>query len=649
MSELYTALLAAKLAGGGDINEQLEAGTNIVIEETSDGKAKISASGEVSSEDTYAREEIQGILDGTTIDSFSDVETALEGKADTSDIPTVPITEIQKNGTKVDPVSGVVNITVPTSAADVSALPANTVYAGASTAGGSATSAAKLDTASAGSTTQPVYFANGVPTATGYSVAKNVPADAVFTDTTYSFADNYDASTNKGATVATVTNAVNALDVTGGSVAASKTISAWSETDGKVSVSTQDIAITGSQAVLTGYEKTTGNVAAADTVTAAIGKLETKADNNTTNILLCQSIVTGKNIFNKKTFIYDAERSASTGKIIANNLKFGVSTIIPVRSGKTIYFSNNSTAIAPTFMYTWDKSGEYIGRSSGLTVYTVPNNVGYISICLYYNDGLVNSYQVEYDEITPYSTFSYIYSNDLMQNLNSIASEILASVNMFGSIAGIGDSYTAGISANSGGTIQTMTEQSYIATMGKRSGVPWHNYGVSGATAKTYITNNSGLPAVLAATADDLYIINIGQNDINVGSTVGTIADIKEDYTQNPDTYYGNMGSIITQIKEHAPNAKIILVKSWLDTKKSGTDISYQSLDGAIAEIATHFHIPCIAPFEDLFFNSQNYKNYLVEGHPTPMGYAMMGIAMERLLSKCIVNNPSYFQFSTIG
>lgn len=67
---------------GGDINEQLVAGTNIVIEPTADGKAKISASGEVSSEDTYARGEIQAILDGTTIDSFGDVETALADKVD---------------------------------------------------------------------------------------------------------------------------------------------------------------------------------------------------------------------------------------------------------------------------------------------------------------------------------------------------------------------------------------------------------------------------------------------------------------------------------------------------------------------------------------------------------------------------------------
>lgn len=56
-------------------------------------------------------------------------------------------------------------------------------YAGSGSAGGSANSAVKLDTATAGSTTQPVYFTGGKPTAIGYTIAKSVPADAKFTDT----------------------------------------------------------------------------------------------------------------------------------------------------------------------------------------------------------------------------------------------------------------------------------------------------------------------------------------------------------------------------------------------------------------------------------------------------------------------------------
>ena len=58
-------------------------------------------------------------------------------------------------------------------------------YAGSASAGGSANSAVKLDTATAGSATQPVYFANGKPTACTYSLGKSVPSNAVFTDTTY--------------------------------------------------------------------------------------------------------------------------------------------------------------------------------------------------------------------------------------------------------------------------------------------------------------------------------------------------------------------------------------------------------------------------------------------------------------------------------
>lgn len=55
-------------------------------------------------------------------------------------------------------------------------------YAGSSSAGGSANSAVKLDTTTAGSTTQPVYFTDGKPKAISYTIAKSVPSNAVFTD-----------------------------------------------------------------------------------------------------------------------------------------------------------------------------------------------------------------------------------------------------------------------------------------------------------------------------------------------------------------------------------------------------------------------------------------------------------------------------------
>ena len=69
-------------------------------------------------------------------------------------------------------------------------------YAGSGSAGGSANSAVKLDTATAGSATKPVYISGGKPVACTHSLGKDVPADAVFTDHTYA---NMTAATDSAA------------------------------------------------------------------------------------------------------------------------------------------------------------------------------------------------------------------------------------------------------------------------------------------------------------------------------------------------------------------------------------------------------------------------------------------------------------------
>ena len=75
-------------------------------------------------------------------------------------------------------------------------------YAGSSSNGGSATSAVKLDTSTAGSATQPVYFSGGKPVACTYTLGKSVPSNAVFTDTTYSAITNDAIDSICGASIA---------------------------------------------------------------------------------------------------------------------------------------------------------------------------------------------------------------------------------------------------------------------------------------------------------------------------------------------------------------------------------------------------------------------------------------------------------------
>ena len=353
-----------------------------------------------------------------------------------------------------------------------------------------------------------------------------------------------------------------------------------------------------------------------------------------------------RNLFNVATYT-EKKQFNGQGVIIDSELT-GISDYIPVESGRKVYFSKDGRPYKKwdiAHICEYDTQKTFIQRIDSIAadyVYTVPSNVAYIRICIL--DSLANVWQCEYDGITGYVPYYLYDAIDYIDN-----GVLMATVNMFGSIAGIGDSYTAGSSQISGGTMVDMTNQSYIATMGKRAGVDWYNYGVGGATVGSYLVNANGLPKVLAANPHDLYIINLGQNDVNQVVTIGSIADINDsDYTQNPDTFYGNYGKLIAQLKAHAPNAKIILVKSWIDGKSWNHNIDYQSYDPAIQEIAEHYGFPCIAPFDDRLFRSYFYSHYKLNGHPTPMGYTAQGLAMERLFSRCVLENPEYFIDATV-
>ena len=90
-----------------------------------------------------------------------------------------------------------------------------------------AAAAAKLTT-SAGSTTQPVYFDGGVPKACTYGLNKTVPADAVFTDTTYTAGTGISISSNAinntGVRSVTAGSTANQLSVNTGGTTTTITI-----------------------------------------------------------------------------------------------------------------------------------------------------------------------------------------------------------------------------------------------------------------------------------------------------------------------------------------------------------------------------------------------------------------------------------------
>ena len=260
MDNIMDVIMASAMSGegsGGDIMEQLEAGTNITIEETADGKAKISASGEVSSEDTYARAEITAILDGTTLDSFGDVETALADKVDKvsgKGLSTEDYTTAEQQKLAGIAAGAEVNVqsdwTQTTDTADdyIKNKPTlGTAAAAATTDFATAAQGTKADSAiqgvKVGSTTLTPDSGKAVTITKTDITNLGIPAQ----DTTYEFESTYNASTNKAATMADIKDGV-----------------------------------------LTGYAQSSGNVAATDKVIEAIGKVEKKADTNESNISLVE-------------------------------------------------------------------------------------------------------------------------------------------------------------------------------------------------------------------------------------------------------------------------------------------------------------------------------------------------------------------------
>lgn len=100
--------------------------------------------------------------------------------------------------------------------------------------------------------------------------------------------------------------------------------------------------------------------------------------------------------------------------------------------------------------------------------------------------------------------------NSVEKQISRKADYMYCTVSIFNSVGAIGDSYTAGSTKHSDSTWTAEREHSYIATMAKRAGISWSNYGVPGAHTRSYLTAADGMKKVLATSANDFYFLALG-------------------------------------------------------------------------------------------------------------------------------------------
>lgn len=212
------------------------------------------------------------------------------------------------------------------------------------------------------------------------------------------------------------------------------------------------------------------------------------------------------------------------------------------------------------------------------------------------------------------------------------------SLAMFQKIGVIGDSFASGTIYY--GTTESVYALSWPQIMGRKIGAEVTNYSEGGLSTKDWLTDaNHGLPALLADTVKQLYILALGINDntqINAGTlALGTVDDITNDYTQNPESFYGNYGRIIGNIQAHAPNAKIVILSIARPTERN--------MDTHILAIANKCELPYIQLTDDEYFNSGLFFGSMVSNHPLAYGYSGMANAIQRLIENGIVKHTLYF------
>lgn len=209
------------------------------------------------------------------------------------------------------------------------------------------------------------------------------------------------------------------------------------------------------------------------------------------------------------------------------------------------------------------------------------------------------------------------------------------SLALFRSIGIIGDSYASGELAID--KYADHYNMSWGQILGRKIGASVVNFSRGGQTTKGWLSDTErGLGLLNNADALDLYIIALGINDYQkLGDPyLGSDTDIDN----GADTYYGNYGKVIKAIQTKAPMAKIVIATL------SQTDTMAVKYNSAIKNIAKHFNLPYVTLTDDPFFTSDFYLNHMYGGHPTGPVYAEMANAYERLISRAMVNNLSYFE-----
>ena len=198
-----------------------------------------------------------------------------------------------------------------------------------------------------------------------------------------------------------------------------------------------------------------------------------------------------------------------------------------------------------------------------------------------------------------------------------------------------------------GGIVYTdMYEYSWPAVLERITGTKYNNYSRGGMTAREYM--QSWADANGFWQWNQAYIIALGNNDSFVfGHPLGSVKDVSAEHPQdNADTFFGNMGKIISKLKTIEPNARIFVVTPQLRGDACDKDIRY--IASELAKLCDMFDFTYLLDMtaHAPVYDAEMRKSFGLGFHPNPMGYYAYALMVGNYIDYVIRSNLR--EFATI-
>lgn len=220
---------------------------------------------------------------------------------------------------------------------------------------------------------------------------------------------------------------------------------------------------------------------------------------------------------------------------------------------------------------------------------------------------------------------------------------------IFKKVCCIGDSYTAGYIMNTNGTPISNNDYSWVEHLKNFTGRDYVNCGISGASARTWLTDERGLAkAQKPENKAQAYVIGLQINDSSTSMASYTPVGSIEDIGTDAETYYGCMSKIVSEVFAINPLAHVFIQTQ--PKNFTGVHTPYRQ---AVIDIVAHFqndgihnnqvHLIDLLNYYKLYQNA-GCNDSMVNGHFTAVGWEYCAEILAYAWSNYINANPLKFQ-----